>query len=336
MTQTGVRYDGDTWDLASSVGATATMVAAARAIASSGDKPLISDPYAEPLVRAVGVDFFTRLASGELKLEDLDAGASDSGATSGMARMTDNMAVRTRFFDDFFTSAGGGNSAPAAGGGNSAPDAGKAGIRQAVILASGLDARAYRLAWPAGTTVYEIDQPEVIAFKSQALAELGAEPTAERRAVACDLRFDWPAALKAAGFDPSQPTAWSAEGLLGYLPPEAQDKLLDTITELSAPGSRVAVESGPTGVGDADRDKVLARMQETAERWREHGFELDFADLVYIGERNEAGAYLAERGWRLGRRTIGELLADNGLPPLPEDDEVGNFSELQYVTGILE
>ncbi|WP_326547868.1 class I SAM-dependent methyltransferase [Mycolicibacterium sp. ND9-15] len=318
VTRTGSRYEGDSWDLASSVGATATMVAAARAIASTGDKPLICDPYAEPLVRAVGVDFFSRLASGELRIEDLDADSADSGASVGMARMTDNMAVRTRFFDDFFT------------------DAGTAGIRQAVILASGLDARAYRLAWPAGTTVYEIDQPEVISFKSRALAEFGAVPTAERRTVAIDLRYDWPAALTAAGFDPSLPTAWSAEGLLGYLPPEAQDKLLDTITELSAPGSRVAVESGPSGIDEADRDKAVARMQEAAQRWREHGFELDFAELVYLGDRNEAGAYLADRGWRVSRRTIGELLADNGLPPLPEDDEAGNFGELQYVTGILE
>ncbi|MGE2718260.1 class I SAM-dependent methyltransferase [Mycolicibacterium celeriflavum] len=308
------RTDNDTWDLASSVGATATMVAAARAIASTGDHPLISDPYAEPLVRAVGVDFFTRLASGELKLEDLDT----DNAAIGMARMTDNMAVRTKFFDEFFLAAG------------------EAGIRQAVILASGLDARAYRLAWPAGTTVYEIDQPEVIAFKSQTLAEFGAEPTAQRRTVAIDLRFDWPAALEAAGFDPTLPTAWSAEGLLGYLPPEAQDKLLDTITELSAPGSRVAVESGPSGADPADREKVMARMQESAERWREHGFELDFAELIYLGDRNEAGAYLEERGWHLARRTVGELLAENGLPPLPEDDEVGRFDELQYVTGILE
>lgn len=313
MARTGPRYEGDTWDLASSVGATATMVAAARAIASTGDDPLISDPYAEPLVRAVGVDFFTRLASGELKLEDLD---TDNSAV-GMARMTDNMAVRTKFFDEFFLAAG------------------EAGIRQAVILASGLDARAYRLAWPAGTTVYEIDQPEVIAFKSQTLADFGAEPTALRRAVASDLRFDWPEALKAAGFDPALPTAWSAEGLLGYLPPEAQDKLLDTISELSAPGSRVAVESGPSSTDPADREKVLARMQESAQRWREHGFELDFADLIYLGDRNEAGAYLEERGWRLTRRTVGELLAESGLPQLPDDDEV-RFGELQYVTGILE
>ena len=138
------------------------------------------------------------------------------------------MAVRTKFFDEFFL------------------DATNAGIRQVVILASGLDARAYRLPWPDGTTVYEIDQPQVIEFKSRTLAELGAQPTAHRRAVAIDLRDDWPAALRAAGFDPAQPSAWSAEGLLGYLPPDAQDRLLDTITELSAPGSRIATESGPT------------------------------------------------------------------------------------------
>ncbi|KUI48281.1 SAM-dependent methyltransferase [Mycobacterium sp. GA-1199] len=317
MVRTGPRYEGDTWDLASSVGATATMVAAARAIASTGDGALISDPYAEPLVRAVGVDFFTRLASGELTLEELDGDTSD-GATVGMARMTDNMAVRTKFFDEFFEAAG------------------VAGVRQAVILASGLDARAYRLAWPAGTTVFEIDQPDVIAFKSQAMADLGAELTAQRRAVAIDLRFDWPAALRAAGFDPALPTAWSAEGLLGYLPPEAQDTLLDTITQLSAPGSWVAVESGPAGSHPDDREKVLARMRESAERWREHGFELDFSELVYIGDRNEAGSYLEQRGWRLTRRTVGDLLTENGLPPLPEDDEVGGFGEMQYISGILE
>jgi methyltransferase (TIGR00027 family) len=290
------------------------MVAAARAIASTGDDALISDPYAEPLVRAVGVEFFTRLASGDLKLEDLDA----DDEPMGMARMTDNMAVRTKFFDEFFL------------------DAARAGIKQAVILASGLDARAYRLPWPDGTIVYEIDQPEVIEFKGKTLAEFGAQPTAERRAVAIDLRHDWPAALKAAGFDPSQPTAWSAEGLLGYLPPESQDRLLDTITELSAPGSRVALESGPSSVDPEDHDKVLERMQEAAERWRSHGFDLDFGELVYLGDRNEAGAYIEDRGWKLSRRSVNDLLADNGRPTLPEGDEdVARFGELQYVRAIL-
>ncbi len=95
--------------------------------------------------------------------------------------------------------------------------------------------------------VFEIDQPDVIAFKSRTLAELGAQPTAGRRAVAIDLRDDWPAALegKQASIRPGR-TAWAAEGLLGYLPPDAQDRLLDTITALSAPGSRFATESAPT------------------------------------------------------------------------------------------
>ncbi|HET9876225.1 MAG TPA: class I SAM-dependent methyltransferase, partial [Mycobacterium sp.] len=214
------RTENDTWDLASSVGATATMVAAARAMAGRTDRPLISDPFAEPLVRAVGVDLFTRLASGEIDPadfgDDADSRPSAGGGPVSMARMTDNMAVRTRFFDDFFL------------------DAADAGIRQAVILASGLDARAYRLAWPAGTTVYEIDQPQVIEFKTRTLTDLGAQPTADRRPVPIDLRDDWSAALQAAGFDPARPTAWSAEGLLAYLPPEAQDRLLDTVTALSA------------------------------------------------------------------------------------------------------
>jgi len=305
------RTDNDTWDLASSVGATATMVAAAREMASTAEDALIDDPFADPLVRAVGVDFFTRLVTGELRPEDLD---SDSESV-GMQRMTDNMAVRTKFFDEFFLSATEG------------------GIRQAVILASGLDSRAYRLTWPAGTTVYEIDQPDVIEFKTRTLAELGAEPTAKRRTVAMDLRYDWPSALIEEGFDPNQPTAWSAEGLLGYLPPDAQDRLLDTITELSAPGSRVAVESVPN-VDPSDHEKAIERMRAASERWREHGFDLDFAQLVYLGDRNEAAAYLGEHGWQLNRQNVKDLFAANGMQPL-DDEDVGNFGELQYVSGVL-
>jgi methyltransferase (TIGR00027 family) len=311
MERTGSRYEGDTWDLASSVGATATMVAAARAVASKADRPLIDDPFAEPLVRAVGIDLWTRLACGDLRPEDLDG----NEAALGLQRMTDNMAVRTNFFDEFFL------------------DATAAGIRQAVILASGLDSRAYRLPWPAGTIVYEIDQPEVIEFKSRTLAEMGAEPTADRRAVAIDLRFDWPAALTQAGFDASQPTAWSAEGLLGYLPPEAQDRLLDTITALSAPGSRLATESVPN-INAEDREKAVARMKSAADRWRDHGFDLDFANLVYLGDRNEPAAYLADHGWRITASSLKDLFADHGLPPLDDKDTIG-FAELQYVSGTL-
>ncbi len=306
------RTDDDTWDLASSVGATATMVASARAMASNADSPLISDPYAEPLVRAVGLDLFTKLATGELSPADLED--DSDGAPAGVQRMTDNMAVRTKFFDEFFL------------------DATNAGIKQAVILASGLDARAYRLPWPGGTTVYEIDQPQVIEFKSRTLAELGAQPTAHRRTVAVDLRDDWPTALQAAGFDPAQPSAWSAEGLLGYLPPEAQDRLLDTITELSAPGSRIATESGPTR-GKDHEERVKNRMRTVSQRWSKHGLDLDMTQLVYFGDRNEASPYLSDHGWEMGGSTIRELFAANGLAPILEDDLP--FADRLYVSGTL-
>jgi methyltransferase (TIGR00027 family) len=313
------RTENDTWDLASSVGATATMVAAARAMATNAERPLIDDPFAAPLVRAVGVDLFTRLASGDLLPQDLDA----DDAETGMQRMTDNMAIRTKFFDEFFLNA--------TGGGNSTQATTPKPIRQVVILASGLDSRAYRLRWPVGTTVYEIDQPEVIDFKTRTLAELGAEPTADRRTVGIDLRFDWPTALAEAGFDRTQPTAWSAEGLLGYLPPEAQDRLLDTITELSAPGSRFATESGPD-VDPADQDKLIERMRSAAQRWREHGFDLDIGELVYLGDRNSAEPYLADHGWAVTGSSVNELFAANDLPPFDGD---APFANLRYIDGAL-
>jgi len=300
---TSTRRDGDTWDLASSVGATATMAAAARAIATRADRRLIDDPFAEPLVRAVGVDLLTRLAAGEVPPGDLVEPV-----------FVDVAKVRTKFYDEFFL------------------DATDAGIRQAVILASGLDSRAYRLPWPAGTVVYELDQPQVVAFKTRTLAELGAAPTADRRVVAVDLRDDWPAALRAAGFDPARPAAWSAEGLLGYLPPEGQDRLLDTITALSAPGSRVATESKPNPrPGDEDRTKE--RLHRISERWRAHSFDTDMARLRYYGERNEAAPYLTGLGWALNSVTIRELFAANDLPPL-EDDSL-RMGDIRYVSGSL-
>src|ERR1700732_1211071 len=200
------RTDDDTWDLASSVGATATMVAAARAQATNDPKPLINDPFARPLVEAVGIDLLTRMVRGEVTLAELD-----DEQTRGVRRMKDNMAARTKFFDEFFlTATGGGNSAEAAASGN---------IRQAVILAAGLDARAYRLPWPAGTVVYEIDQPDVIAFKTTTLTGLGAEPIADRRTVAIDLRQDWPGAVRSVGFGPGSATARTAGGVRGHVPP---------------------------------------------------------------------------------------------------------------------
>ncbi|KWX25809.1 class I SAM-dependent methyltransferase [Mycolicibacterium wolinskyi] len=280
------RTDGDTWDLASSVGSTATGVAASRALATKQPDPLINDPYADALVNAVGLEHFIKLANGELCVE--------GDQMLDRQRMCEQIAVRTRFFDDFFSAAG------------------AAGIRQAVILASGLDTRAYRLNWSPGTVVFEVDQPEVIEFKSQTLAKLGAEPGAERRAVAIDLRDDWPAALRAAGFDPSAPTAWIAEGLLIYLPPDAQDRLFDNITALSAPGSRLATEH-------MDMNMLSEEWTKKVSEWSKRvGSEVDLKDLFYSGERHTARDYLSSHGWQVTVESTRDAYAGNGFE-LPED-----------------
>ncbi|OBB87229.1 class I SAM-dependent methyltransferase [Mycobacterium sp. 852002-30065_SCH5024008] len=297
------RTENDTWDLASSVGATATAVAAQRAIASQGPDPLLNDPFADPLVRAVGSDVF-------VKLIDHEVDRSDDPLLNRQA-VNEQITVRTRYFDDFFTQATG------------------SGIRQAVILASGLDTRAYRLAWPPGTIVYEIDQPEVIEFKTRVLAELGAEPTAERRTVAIDLREDWPAALVEAGFEVNAPTAWSAEGLLVYLPPEAQDRLFDNIVALSAAGSRIATEHIDL------RNIPPDWAQKLTERSQRLGSKINLAELFYTGDRNTAAEYLAGHGWQVDIRTTDDAFAAHGFE-VP-NDELASFGEDSgYLTATLE
>ncbi len=302
------RTDNDTWDLASSVGATATMVAAGRARASRSDNRLIEDRFAEPLVRAVGIDFFTRWAAGELDPAEVDV----PDAPWGMQRMTDSMTARTRYFDTFFA------------------EATTAGIRQAVILASGLDARAYRLSWPSDMALFEIDQPKVLEFKSATLAPLGAQPTVALRMVPVDLRYDWPAALRQAGFDPGKPTAWSAEGLLAFLPPDAQDRLLDNITALSGDGSRFVADifwNSPDG---------RLALQGAARKWYEHGLDVKLDDLGYPGDRNDVADYLTRLGWRVvDRILISQVLADNGLPVPPVKDEQAPAPDNYYCTAIL-
>ena len=269
------RRDNDTWDLTTSVGATATMVAAARAVASRQPEPIINDPFAQPLVRAAGIELFARLVDGDLDYAEI-----------GSAWMPEFFGVRAHFFDNFL------------------PSVLSAGIRQAVIVASGLDSRAYRLVWPDGTTVYEIDQPGVIEFKNSVLSGLGAVPTTHLRTVGIDLRQDWPAALQQAGFDSAQPTAWMAEGLMiGYLPSEAQDHLLDQITALSARGSKLIADHLPK------RSKSVGSMiLSTAKTWTQQGFDVDFGDLTYSHEHNDAEKYLRTRGWHTIGHSLAELL----------------------------
>ncbi|AFS16729.1 MULTISPECIES: class I SAM-dependent methyltransferase [Mycobacterium] len=288
------RTDDDSWDLASSVGVTATIVAAGRAMATKDPRGLINDPFAEPLVRAVGLDLFTKLMDGEL---DMSAIADVSPAVA--RAMVDGNAVRTKYFDDYVLNATG------------------RGIRQVVILASGLDTRAYRLPWPTGAVVYEIDQPQVMEFKATTLAGLGARSLTTLRAVSVDLRADWPTAVRAAGLDSAAPTAWLAEGLLMYLRPEDQDRLFDNITALSASGSRVATEFVTSIVDfDAERARTISNP------FRDHGVDIDLASLVYTGQRNHALDYLGAKGWQLEGVPLAELFRRSGLDaPAPDDDD---------------
>ena len=279
------RSDGDTWDLTSGVGATATAVATSRALATRDG--VIDDPWAAALVRAVGNDHF---------LDILD----HPDTYPDQHRMTTGMALRTHYYDDFLLSAAG------------------TGIRQVVILAAGLDTRGYRLPWPAGTVVYDQDQSGVIGFKAAALADLGAEPSAVVRNVGVDLRDDWPAALLAAGFDPAAATAWTAEGLLMYLPADAQDRLFDHITALSPAGSRLATEFMP------DMSAFNCGT------WDRMGFQDDLAGLVYSGERSHVIEYLENLGWSVVGAPVGEFYDRYGIEH-PGDEPDHRFTGFQYI-----
>lgn len=275
------------WDIVSSVGLTALAVAAGRAVETHREAPLTQDPYAESLVRAASppVSMPTHPESLEYN-EDPDFGRL-------WGHLADRMAVRTQFFDQFFQQSL------------------RSGATQAVILASGLDTRAFRLQWPQDFRVFEIDQPRVVDFKNQVLEDGGAEPSCSRDCVRVDLRQDWASALTQAGFDPTQPTAWLAEGLLPYLPAEAEQRLLTMIHQSSAPGSSVAIEGVPT-----------------IRSWRHSGwlslssryFGVDMDTLLPEDDGPDPESTLAALGWTTSIDTSSEVadLYQRVLTPLPE------------------
>lgn len=304
-----LRTHDDSWDIASSVGTTAVMVAAARAAETASPDPLISDPYARILVEGAGGGVWGLMMDEEWVARAVDI---DPEGAAIFAHMGSYQAVRTRFFDDFFTAAGG------------------AGIRQVVILASGLDSRAYRLDWPAGTTVFEIDQPKVLEYKESVLTEHGVQPTSTRREVAVDLRHDWPKALREAGFDAAEPTAWLAEGLLMYLPADAQDRLFAQITELSAAGSRIAAETAPTQAEER-RQQMKERFEVIKEKFGITD-SLDVGELMYNDpDRADVAEWLGASGWdstavqsAAEMRRLDRWALPDG-PDAPADDAFSQF-----------
>ena len=305
-----LRTHDDTWDIGTSVGSTAVMVAAARAGETDNPDPLIRDPYARILVEGAGTGMWESMLD-ESMADRVEA--ADPEAAAIFRHMGNYQAVRTHFFDAFFA------------------DAAAAGIRQIVILASGLDSRAYRLDWPAGTRVYEIDQPKVLEYKATTLAEHGVRPAAEVHEVPVDLRQDWAAALRGRGFDPTQPTAWLAEGLLMYLPADAQDRLFEQVTELSAPGSRVSAEAV------AHRDE--SRRAEMRERFEKFADQLGFDRRIDIGEltyndpdRSDLVEWLNAHGWTAsGVPSVDEMRRLGRWVDIPMGDQPNAFAT--FVTG---
>lgn len=298
-----VPTDSDSWDPTTGVGMTATFGAAARAVAAN--KGLLNDPFAEALVRAAGVDYFTRLIDDER----YGADGKNDPLISGMLQI---LALHARFVDEFLT------------------DACRAGLRQAVILASGLDTRPYRLWWPRGTTVYEIDLPDVIDFKTQVLRNMGAKLGVNRCALGIDLRQDWLTALRRVGFDDAQPTVWVAENLLvGYLPPDAQDRLLRDVTDVSAPGSRLVADHMPTWTS-----MQLREGQAFVDRWRRHGLDVDLSRLTYAAEFTSVSEFMAANGWQVDELTVVELLETIGMAGRPQVSPRHAEISPRYVTAI--
>jgi methyltransferase (TIGR00027 family) len=245
----------------SGVSTTAVGVARIRAGESKRTDRLFDDPYAAAFVAAMPDAYAT------------DGSRSEAARAVG-ARIALHVVVRTRFYDDYLQAA--------------AAD----GIRQVVLLAAGLDTRAFRLPWPDGTTVLEVDLPEMVAFKNDVLAADDSTPTATRVPVIADLTQDWAAGMAAAGFDPAQPTAWLVEGLLVYLTHDDAARLLETVAGLSAPGSRLSCEQGRSAMqlaaqsAEAGASRATSLWQggiEDVPGWlADHGWSVDIYDLATL------------------------------------------------------
>ena len=286
-----MRTDGDSWDITTSVGSTALFVAAARALEAQKAEPLAVDSYAEVFCRAVGGQWAELLDDNEpdhqLKSEFGDYFVSFQGA-------------RTRYFDGYFRAAA------------------DAGVRQVVILAAGLDSRAYRLPWPDGTKIYELDQPQVLDFKREAMAAHGHKPTAERREIGVDLRDDWPQGLKDNGFDASMPSAWIAEGLLMYLPATAQDQLFVGIDTLASSGSHVAIEESMP----ISAEEFTAAVEEERAAGGTQG---PFFQLVYNEQHAPAAQWFAGHGWTAVATPLTGYLRAVGRSLAAPDTEAGRM-----------
>ncbi|HEX3488055.1 MAG TPA: SAM-dependent methyltransferase [Streptosporangiaceae bacterium] len=268
------------------VGRTALGVARIRATESARADRLFDDPFAAAFAAAAPADQAPadQAPDGQPPADGQPPGAPGS-------RLGFHVVIRTRFYDDYLLGAAG------------------AGCGQVVLVAAGLDCRAFRLDWPGGLRLFELDQPDVLDFKEAVLAGVGARPRCQRQTIPVDLRGDWPAALTGAGFDPAQPTAWLVEGLLIYLSSDQAARLLTEVGTLSAPDSRLALERGHAVSSLISETQTTPRGARLAALWQGG-----------LGEDN--AAWLEARGWRAVRHGMAEVAAGYGRPA-PDDSRSG-------------
>ncbi|MET8824448.1 class I SAM-dependent methyltransferase [Streptomyces sp. NPDC004610] len=269
------------------IGVTALLVAAARAIETHRGDSLAQDRFAEHFVRAAPAS-----AGWPVRPDEVRGG--DANPLWG--RFARYFGLRTRVLDDFLLSAV------------------RGGARQVVLLGAGLDTRAFRLDWPEGCAVFEVDRPGVLAFKGEVLGGLPTVPRAARVEVPADLRDDWVGTLTGAGFDPAAPTAWLAEGLLFYLPHSAETRLIDQVDRLSAAGSALAyeVKVEPDLLGYRDSPTYTATREQIG---------IDLLDLFALEERPDSSGALTGRGWSTTVHTPYEFTHRHGRGPLPEAND---------------
>ncbi len=255
------------------VGRTAVWVAGLRATETARPDRLFDDPFAAAFVEAFAA------ATGDVP--------GSVGVPTGASEF---LAIRARFYDD------------------QARAATASGARQVVLLAAGLDCRAFRLDWPDGTRVFELDLPEMFAFKEPVLASVGAMARCVRTVVPVDLREPWADPLVAAGFDPGAATGWLAEGLLPYLRRTEAERLLGTVTGLAARGSRAVVDYLEASAADRPA------MRATSDAVRGMG-----ADLLTTVDNTPAD-WLAAHGWRTEQFRVPALGEGYGRPLPTEVD----------------
>ncbi len=259
----------------SGVGMTAIGVARVRAAETLRPDRLFADPLAAEFVAAAGWPPVTE--------ESVD---EERDVTPRWRALLRSIIVRTRFLDEYMR------------------DAVEAGCRQVALLGAGLDARAFRLDWPPGTRLFELDTKEMLDFKESVVRAAGAQPGCERIAVAGDLLDDFPSALTKAGFDPDQRTAWIAEGLLVYLTAGQNEELLRRVGELSAPASRLAL----TVTSQSRLDQLRADRPADAAP--------SVVDMWQSGAPADPVAWLAGHGWIAEASDPTELAAAYGRPGL--------------------